>query len=177
MQFQWKLDRTYDFCYENPFNCRVKIIWVLKVMVISKAQILKNPRVLFKEQGQGSWLIYMYKNQTVKKQKSKIYNETRVCMQTWTHTYTHMHLNFAFNWFQQLCLLGFSEDFAALLSSGQLTAKGSIKVEMEGVPFAQLLARLSFYMHFKGESTLRIGSGLAHCCQVQVQWVNGSDAS
>lgn len=49
---------------------------------------------------------------------------------------------------------GFSEDFAALLSSGQLTAKGSIKVEVEGVPFAHLLARLSFYLHFRGESSL-----------------------
>ena len=99
------------------------------------------------------------------------------CACACAYTHTHMHLNFAFDLYQQLCLLGFSEDFAALLSSGQLTAKGSIKVEMEGVPFVHLLARLSFYMHFKGESTLRTGSGLAHCCQVQVQWVNGSDVS
>ncbi|XP_076439969.1 AP-3 complex subunit delta-1-like isoform X2 [Babylonia areolata] len=42
-----------------------------------------------------------------------------------------------------------SEDFASLLGSGDLTAKASIKVEVEGASFAHLLARLSFFTHFR----------------------------
>ena len=82
-------DRTSNFRYENPFNCRVKIIWVLKIMVISKAQILKKPRVLFKEQGQGSWLMYMYKNQTIKRSKNQTYTMRHVCACVRAHTHTH----------------------------------------------------------------------------------------
>ena len=69
----------------------------------------------------------------------------------------------------------FSEDFEALLSSGQLTAKGSVRVEVEGVPLAHLLARLSFYMHFRGESIWQTGSVLIHYCSRQGQggWVGG----
>ncbi|KAL8577686.1 AP-3 complex subunit delta-1 [Nucella lapillus] len=42
-----------------------------------------------------------------------------------------------------------SEDFASLLGSGDLTAKGSVKVEVEGASFPHLLARLSFFTHFR----------------------------
>ena len=55
---------------------------LVKITIISKQQILKQP---YKEHDgrRGSWLTYMYKNQT--KQKTDINSETH------THTHTHTH--------------------------------------------------------------------------------------
>ncbi|PVD23927.1 hypothetical protein C0Q70_17203 [Pomacea canaliculata] len=42
-----------------------------------------------------------------------------------------------------------SDDFAALLGSGELSAKSSIKVPLEGLAFSLVLAHLTFFLHFR----------------------------
>jgi hypothetical protein len=54
--------------------------------------------------------------------------------------------------FEIFVCIFYSEDFAALLAGGELTSKSSVKVDTQGSPFSHILARISFFLHFKGET-------------------------
>ena len=79
-----------DFERFKLMKAKQAVSWdwfIIMMMIISKAQILKMPCVFYKDHDgrQGSWLIY--KNQT--KQKSNMYTESLSLSHTHTHT-THL---------------------------------------------------------------------------------------
>ncbi|KAK7490361.1 hypothetical protein BaRGS_00018340 [Batillaria attramentaria] len=73
-----------------------------------------------------------------------------------------------------------SEDFANLLSSGDLTAKGSAKVEAGGLPFSHVLAHLTFFLHLRVVEQVADSASLFsrsiqdHPVCLLVKMVNGS---